>query len=91
MKYYKFIKITNYHNHLDFCIEITIMKDFRLKVATMITKMRANDGNHKDVYNILKKDYSICVVHREWFETMKEAKQMRDKLLNQYKNKLSKY
>ena len=91
MKYYKFIKITDNHNHLNFCIEITIMRDFRLKVATIITKMRANDGNYKEVYDILKKDYSFCVVHRGWFESFKQAKQMREELLKQYKNKLTDY
>ena len=89
MKYYKFIEITDNRNHLNFCIEITIMRDYRMRVCALITKMR--NGESREVFNILKGDYNCCVIYKDWFETIKEAKQMKNELIIKYKNKLTDY
>ena len=96
MTIYRFIKITNNDNHKMFYIDVTKMKDCRIRVGILYSQffrrnyLEENKG-HKTVYDILNSDYSfyccyICNCH-----TSQDVKLTRDELYTFYNEKMRDY
>ena len=88
MKNYKIIKIMD-NNNLNFYLDTTCMKDARIRVSILKSQYRDYiEGNkkHKAVFDILKNDYSSCVVARN-LTSIEEVKQRKHQLNEFYLNK----
>jgi len=91
MKNYKIIKIID-NNNLNFYLDVTSMKDFRIRMSILRGQFRdylSGLRPYKPVYDILSGDFSACVVARN-LTSIEEVKQKKDALnifyLNKYKN-----
>ena len=78
--FYYFLKISNNNNAcVDFCIDITVMKDCRLRISTLKSqykRYKKNPGNikFKEAWNYLDLDYSFYCLDSRYCENYEEAK-----------------
>jgi hypothetical protein len=94
MKIYKFIKITDNDDHRKFCIDVTSMSDYRIRVSILWSKYLKyldNKGQYRCVFEVLATDWSAYCVGRYWFENPHEAKAKQVELVNFYQSKLKDY
>ena len=95
MTIYRFIKITNNDNHKMFYIDVTKMKDCRIRVGILYSQffrrnyLEENKG-HKTVYDILNSDYSFYCCYRCNCSS-KDVKAIRNELYKFYNEKMRDY
>lgn len=86
----QFIKITDNNAHENFYIDITTMKDARLRISCLKNQYKKNKINEKEkeIFNLLSKDWSFCVIEKGDFLTYDDAKKRREELYKKYRDKL---
>ena len=94
MSNYRFIKITNNNNHKMFYIDVTRMRDCKIRVGILfskfITYLEENKGC-RDVYDILDSDYSFYCCYRCECSNAEQVKAIRDELYKFYNEKMKDY
>ena len=86
-KRFQFIKITNNRNHPDWILDITTMKDARLRISALKAQYKKflNDGeNEKPIFRFFQLDYSFCVVEKGYYTDYSIVKKRRDELYEIY-------
>ncbi len=89
-KKFQFIKITDNRNHPDFLIDITTMKDARLRISALKAQYKKylTDGkNKKSIFRFFELDYSFCVLERGYYTNYSSVKERRDELFEIYLKK----
>jgi hypothetical protein len=89
-KKFQFIKITDNRNYLDFHIDITTMKNSRLRISALKAqhKKYINDGkNKKAIFRYFNLDYSFCVIEIGYYTEYSAVKKRRDELFDIYTKK----
>ena len=77
---YSFIKISNNKNsNVDFIIDITTMSSYSLRVSALLSQCKRQQlGQHKypdrDVYRILRGDWSFCLLEKGDYPNILAAK-----------------
>ena len=92
LKRFQFIKVTNNNDHKEFYVDITTMKDARLRISALKAQYKKyiNDGkNFKPIFKYFNLDYSFCVLERGDYEKYEDVKSRRDELYLKYREKLS--
>ena len=91
----KFIKVSNNNNACkDFYIDITTMKDARLRIGSLKSQFKRwceddEDENYKPIYHYIQRDYSFYVVDRGSFNNYQEVKEYRNQLYRTQWDKLN--
>lgn len=86
----QFIKITDNNKHENFYIDITTMKDARLRISALKAQYKKYlelKTFKKEVFNFFEIDWSFAVIERGSFDNYEDAKLRRDELYTLYKNK----
>lgn len=89
---YRFIKISDNKNPKYFVIDITRMKDIRIRTSILYSKYLDyldGLGNWREVFDILEKDYSSYCCYRCELESYQEAVKMQQELVKFYNTKLA--
>ena len=84
MMQYRFIKISDNRNPEHFVIDITRMKDIRIRTSILYSKhldYLDGLGNWREVFDILEKYYSSYCCYRCELESYQEAVKMQQELL----------
>jgi hypothetical protein len=82
----KFIKISNNNNPCkDFYIDISTMKDARLRLSALKSQFKKyilnpEELTHREVFKYFIKDYSFYVIEKGAFNCYEDAKLRRDEL-----------
>lgn len=89
----KFIKISNNNDPTDFIIDITTMRDDRLRIASLKSQYIRYLENpdkypYRDVYRFFNLDYSFYCLDTDSFNNYTECKAHRDKLIQEQNTKM---
>jgi len=89
--YYKFVKVTN-NNTRDFLIDITTMKDVRIRMSILnrrYTLYYYGQAPFHPMFKIIQEEcWSFYCCHKGEFSTLQDAKDKRTELYDFYKSKL---
>ena len=90
--YYRFIKITNNNNTKEFLIDITTMKDIRIRLSILNRKYALyyyDNAPYHHIFSILQCDcFSYYCCFKQEFDSMEQAKMKRIELTNFYRDKI---
>ena len=90
--YYRFIKITNNNNTKEFLIDITTMKDIRIRLSILNRKYALHyydQAPYHPIFSILQENcYSYYCCYRGNFDSLNDAKNKRIELTKFYKDKI---
>jgi len=89
MKQYNFIKISNNLNaSQDFIVDLTTMKDIKLRIAILKSQLKRYRLNHNGLYRptwyyLENTDYSYYCIDTREFETFNEAREHATNIYNE--------
>ena len=90
--YYRFIKITNNNNTKEFLIDITTMKDIRIRISILNRKYALyyyDQAPYHPIFSILQENcWSHYCCYRGEFDSLNDAKNKRVELTKLYKDKI---
>lgn len=88
-----FIKISDNNDHHSFYIDISTMKDPRLRMSAIKTQYQRylETGElYRPIYDIMDKDYSFYCLHKANCKDLDEAKIIKEQLLKEQREKVKK-
>jgi hypothetical protein len=89
MKQYNFIKISNNNNaNQDYIVDLTTMKDIKLRIAILKSQLKKYRLNHIGLYRptwyyLENCDYSYYCIDTREFETFDEAREHATSIYNE--------
>ena len=90
----KFIKISDNNDPKNFYIDVTIMKDPRLRISALKGQfMRYLDTGklYRDVFDFFERDYSFCCLEKGVFNNLDDVKKRKQEIIKEQREKLKDY
>ena len=91
-KQFQFIKITNNNKSEEYFIDITTMKDPRLRISALLSQYKNYLKDHtkkkKKVFKFFILDYSFCILESGFYSNYSDVKKRRDELYLKYNSKI---
>lgn len=87
----KFIKISDNNDAKNFYIDVTIMKDPRLRISALkgqYMRYLETGDLYRDVFDFFERDYSFCCLERGNFKNLDDVKKRKQEIIKEQREKL---
>lgn len=87
----KFIKISDNKDAKNFYIDVSVMKDHRLRISALkgqYAKYLQTGELYRPVFDLFEKDYSFCCLEKGSFDSLNAVKKRRKEIIAEQTEKL---
>lgn len=87
----KFIKISDNKDAKNFYIDVSVMKDHRLRISALkgqYARYLETGELYRPVFEFFKKDFSFCCLERGTFDSLAAVKKRKKEIIEEQREKL---